>query len=298
MSGRDERARCRTSGETRKPGHGGRRGGGPGRGPGDRPGRRARPPAETTGRPGLAGCLALLLAFPTLLAVPTPLQGQQEGGGESIDTPYRWIERGFRAGLHGGWVASDRGQTDLGPGPTAAFGGRVRVRVSSPLSLEANVGYGSSDRWVIDPRPESGTALAPVDTVGLDWLLLQGAMQFAFTGARTWHGLQPYALVGVGLVVGVNEETSGVFEASDLELFRYELNSAPVVQAGLGFEWLLGGGFGLGFEARDHLWRIKAPDGFFRSDVLDRIEELGLPAPRDSDWTHNIELSVTLWRYF
>lgn len=241
--------------------------------------------------------LGLLFAV-ALVAVPTVLGAQEAAEGEGIDTPYRWIQRGFRGGLYGGWVAADRGQTDLGPGPSAVFGGRLRVRVSSPLSLEANVGYSSSDRWVIDPRPESGTGLAPVDTVGLDRAVIQGAMQFALTGARTWHGLQPYALVGAGLVIGLNEETSGVFEESDLELFRYELNSAPVVQAGLGVEWLPGSRFGLGFEVRDHLWRIKAPDGFFRSDVLDRIEELGLPAPRDSDWTHNVEFSVTLWRYF
>lgn len=249
-------------------------------------------------RPALFVAASILLVLVPLLGGPAAARGQQAGGDERIDTPYRWIQRGFRGGIYGGWVAADRGQTDLGPGSSSVFGGRVRVRISSPLSLEANVGYSSSDRWVIDPRPESGTALAPVDTVGLDWAVLQGAMQFALTGARTWHGLQPYALVGAGLVIGVSEETSGVFEESDLELFRYELNSTPVVQAGLGVEWLLGKRFGLGFEVRDHLWRIKAPDGFFRSDVLDNIEDLGLPAPRDSDWTHNVEFSVTLWRYF
>lgn len=250
------------------------------------------------GGPGALPALFGLLVLLPLLAVPVALESQQEGVGERIDTPYRWIPRGFRGGLYGGWVATDRGQLNLGPSPSVVFGGRLRARVSTPLSLEANIGYSPSERWVVDPRPESGTGLSAVDTVGLDRVVLQGAMHFALTGARTWHGLQPYVLVGAGLVVGVGEETSEVFESSDLEPFRYEMNSSPAVQAGVGVEWLIGDRFGLGLEVRDHLWQISTPDGFFRSDVLNQIEELGLPAPRDSDWTHNLEFGVTLWHYF
>jgi hypothetical protein len=54
---------------------------------------------------------------------------------------------------------------------------------------------------------------------------------------------------------------------------------------------------GLGFEFRDHIWRIKTPDGFFDPLVLENIIESGAPAPQESQWTNNFELSLTLWFY-
>lgn len=246
------------------------------------------------GRRSRRGIVAALVAALTALAVAGPLAAQEDSA--RIDTPYRWIERSLRIGLVGGYVLADRGVSELGAGSTVAGGARIRARISSPISLEGSVQYGGSDRFVVDPRLESGPA--PVDTVSSGWLLVEAAMQFAITGARTWHGIQPYAVVGAGLLLGVDEETSPVFEESELADLRFDLGTTPVVQAGLGFEVKPADRWGIGFEARDHLWRISTPDGFFDSEVLDRIEELGLPAPRDTDWTHNLELSVGVWRYF
>lgn len=246
------------------------------------------------GRRSRRGIVAALVAALMALAVAGPLAAQEDS--VRIDTPYRWIERSLRIGLVGGYVLADRGVSELGAGSTVAGGARIRARISSPISLEGSVQYGGSDRFVVDPRLESGPA--PVDTVSSGWLLVEAAMQFAITGARTWHGIQPYAVVGAGLLLGVDEETSPVFEESELADLRFDLGTTPVVQAGLGFEVKPADRWGIGFEARDHLWRISTPDGFFDSEVLDRIEELGLPAPRDTDWTHNLELSVGVWRYF
>lgn len=244
---------------------------------------------------------ALLLVLPGLLFLGVaPAAGQEEGGeeGERIDTPYRWIQRSFRVGLFGGYVSSDRGVFELGPGSSATFGARARARISSPISLEAGVGYGSSDRFVIDPRLPDGPAR--VDTATSRWLLAEAAMQFAFTGARTWHGVQPYLLIGGGFLLGVDEPRSPRLPEPEPgePPVRSDIGIAPVVQAGAGFEWKVSDRTGISFEVRDHLWRISTPDGFFEEGVLDRIEEQGLTAPQDTDWTHNLGLTVSVWRYF
>lgn len=234
-----------------------------------------------------------LLALVGLLMVITGPAAAQE---PRIDTPYRWIQPTLRLGVFGGHTAAQRGQSEIGPGPGPTVGARVRVRVSSPVSLEASALYGSADRFVVDPRLETGPA--PVDTVAADWVQLQAAVQLALTGARTWHGVQPYAVVGGGLMVGVNQEESAVFADTVPETVRYKINTLPTVHVGVGTEWFLNDTFSLGFELRDQLRRIKTPDAFFRQEVLNRIEELGLTAPTESDWTHNLELTAGLWYYF
>jgi hypothetical protein len=158
------------------------------------------------------------------------------------------------------------------------------------------VGLGRSDRAVIDPRLESGPAA--VDTADVNWLLLEGGFQIALTGARTVHGVQPYVTLGGGILRGIGEEPSDFLSEPGDEAFRYRVGTAASFAGGVGFEWIPVERVGVGFELRDHLWRIKAPDGFFRPDVLDRIEDLGLPAPRETEWTHNLELSVSLYYYF
>lgn len=236
-------------------------------------------------RIALAVLFVLGLGFPSVTAA-------QEG----IDTPYDWIDEGFRVGAYFGHVAADRGESEIGPGSSSVFGARLRTRVSSPLSLEIGIGYGKSDRYVVDPRLEAGPAA--VDTVDTGWLLIQGGFQIALTGARTLHGLQPYVTLTGGILQGVDEEQSDALSGAEDVPFRYEIGSAGVFSGGLGVEWLPTDRLGVGLEVRDHLWRIKTPDGFFQGDILERIEELGLPAPRESDWVHNLELSGSLHYYF
>lgn len=262
----------------------------------------------------LAACCAALAAVPgggSAQEAETPAEPRPEAQQEdAIDSPYRWIERSLRVGFYGGWWAAERGVMDLGPGPTGVGGARFRARVSSPLSLEAGLGLGASERFVVDPRLDEGPAV--VDTVDAGWARLEAGVQVALTGARTWHRLQPYAVIGGGLLFGLGEERSdalgdgdgngdgngdGEPPADPAAELRYEVGTAPFFQGALGVEFLPGGRLGIGLEARDQLLRIRTPDGFFADEILNRIEELGLPAPRETEWTHHLEVSLTLWYY-
>lgn len=220
----------------------------------------------------------------------------QTAAQERIDTPFDWIDGSLRVGVFGGNLSSDRGALDLGPGSSIVFGARLRTRVSSPLSLEIGFGLGNSERLVIDPRLPTGPA--PVDTVNADWLLIEGGFQIALTGGRTLHQLQPYVVLTGGVLKGRGEVVSDSLMAVEDVPFQYNIGTASMFTAGAGVEWIPNGRIGLGLEIRDHLWRIKAPDGFFQLDVLQNIEDLGLEAPRESEWTHNVELSASLYYYF
>lgn len=227
-----------------------------------------------------------------LLATPSVVLAQQE----SIDSPYRWREKGFRIGLFSAYHSGNRGNLDFGQGPTPALGTKLRVRASSPLSLELGATYGPAERYVIDIEAEGGPMA--VDTVSAGWLRADLGAQIGLTGARTWNGIHPYGMFGGGFVFGVNEGASEFLAEQALEPFRYDISTAPHVYLGLGFEVFPSEKIGLGFEVRDYLIRLSAPDGFLFPNVLTNLEELGAPAPDASAWQHNLEFGITLWYYF
>ncbi len=99
-------------------------------------------------------------------------------------------------------------------------------------------------------------------------------------------------------MIGINEQVSETFAEQSLEIFRYRIGTAPELYGGFGIEVFPSEKIGLAFEFRDHLTRVKTPDGFFATDILETIRDLGLEAPTDTQWPHNLELSVTLWYYF
>ncbi len=248
--------------------------------------------AENLHRTRFPARTILAFAFVALAFAPRPALAQEE----RITTPYRWIDRSLRVSLYGGYLFTDRGGLDQGPGSTALFGSRLRVRLSSPLSLELNVGYGSSDRYVVYPLAEGGPAVQ--DTMSANWVLLEAYMQLALTGARSLHRFQPYVLLGGGIVQGVGEEASDPWEVGTNEQYRWKLGTTPSLSVGAGFEWDISDRLGLAIEARDHIWRIKTPESWFWLEVLEAIDQTGAKAPSENYWTNNIELSASLYYYF
>jgi opacity protein-like surface antigen len=234
----------------------------------------------------------LAVAFLAPALAPSRALAQEE----RIDTPYRWIDRSLRVGLYGSYIATDPGGLDQGPRSSPLFGSRFRVRLSSPLSFEVNVGYASTERDVVYPLAEGGPAV--VDRVGLDYLLLEGYLQLALTGARSLHRLQPYLLLGGGVLLGINEEISEEYETGTDGQFRFELGTRPSIAIGGGVEWDISDRIGLALEIRDHLWRIQTPDAWFRLDVLEAIDAAGATAPSEAYWTNNLEFGATLYYYF
>lgn len=200
--------------------------------------------------------------------------------------------------LSGGYLATGSTALDLGPASSFMTSAGVRARVTDPISVEARLSFGDTERPVVDPRLLGGPA--PVDTMPVRWAMLEGGLQLSLTGARTWHGLQPYVVLGAGLLVGVDEPASpalgapGDTAAAD---FRFQIDTAPVANAAGGVEWRPSDQLGVSIEARDHLWRLTTPQGFFREEILQRIEEAGTTAPSERNWVHNLELSVGLWYY-
>lgn len=218
--------------------------------------------------------------------------GQQE----QITSSYEWIEKGARTGPVLGYMLTGTGQYGVGPQSSGILGARIRARVSSPLTVEGSFLWGNSKRESLNPFAEGGAAIT--DTVPLDYLLFEAAVQLSFVGARSINRLQPYMILGGGVIVGINEGTAFDLDDIGLERYRWTLGTQPVGLIGLGTEWHFANRLSTSLEVRDHIWRLEAPDGWFDLQVLDAIADAGLPVPTQSQWTMNFEFSLTVWWYF
>ncbi|WP_419161368.1 hypothetical protein [Candidatus Palauibacter sp.] len=233
-----------------------------------------------------------LIGLAALGSYPATLEAQAE----RIDSPFRWRETGLRVGLFAGHHAANRGRLEFGQGPTQVVGAKMRVRASSPLSLELGATYGAANRWTLDVMADGGPAI--VDTVAAGWLRADVGAQIGLTGARTWNGFHPYGMIGGGFVFGINEGASEALADQALEPFRYDISTAPHIYVGLGFEIFPSEKIGIGFEIRDYLLRLTSPDGYLFPATLDVFEASGGPAPEGSVWGHNPEFGISIWYYF
>jgi hypothetical protein len=136
-----------------------------------------------------------------------------------------------------------------------------------------------------------------VDTVNADWLIIEASLQFAFTGARSYHKLQPYVVLGGGIFMGLSTGTSNALEIPQ-QPFVYEIGTSAMVHLGVGTELDVSRRLGLAFEVRDNLWHVRTPEGWFLPSVLLNLLDTGSPAPDESQWTHNFELTASLYYYF
>jgi hypothetical protein len=226
------------------------------------------------GRRRGAACAALLSGAAALVAVPD-LTAQE------IPSPYRFIEERQFVTLFGGPMFTNPGELELGPHSGIAVGGRYGIRLGGPFALDAGLSLFPTQRtvWRLPEDPE-----APREEVGETGLTLgvaEGALRFNVTGPRTWHGLQPYLLLGGGGVARVG----GSPEPEEVELEegeRYRFGTSFAGQIGGGVEWFATQRFTVRLDARNVLWQVRAPRAFLERD----------PEVPEREWTQNFWLGL------
>ncbi len=200
---------------------------------------------------------------------------------QHISSPYRYIEPRQYVTLFGGQLATQTGAVQLGPKSGHIFGGEYGYRVSGPFVVEVTLGYAPLKRAVRDtltlPKPDS-TTYRQVGTSIQNVLLATADVRFDITGARTWHGFQPYALFGVGGAIATSgAQKTDVVVPSDV---RFNFGTSFAAQLGGGIEWYATRRLGLRVDGRGTLWKLHTPSAFL-------IKDHTLPP---SEWTQNVSL--------
>src|SRR5690606_12326652 len=104
----------------------------------------------------------------------------------------------------GGYMFLDPGSQDLGPKDAPFFGARYDLRLTGPISIEAELAYASSERAVRDTVPGE-TGLVTIGTVDQRFLLASAALRFDITGPRTYRRLQPFLRATGGFAFGLGD---------------------------------------------------------------------------------------------
>lgn len=222
--------------------------------------------------------VTLLSCGAALLLAVAPAAGQ------SIDSPYRFVEHSQTAGLLGGHISTAKGPLGLGPESAIAFGGRYGITVTGPFVFEVELMFAPTTRAVLDTAFTSGPDSAHVVAGEADMSLLLGManLRFNVTGARTWYDLQPFVIFGGGIITDLAGDA-----AADEDVVadaRFEFGTSFAGQVGLGAEYHLSPRWTLRADARSALWKLKNPTAFRLQD-----EERVLPADQ---WESNTVLTA------
>lgn len=194
---------------------------------------------------------------------------------QTVPSPYRFIERGQSAEVFVGYLQADPGRFGFGPdgGPTAGL--RWGADVSSLISLEVSGFFLPTTRDLVNlHRTEATRVIGEADVL---LTVLDAVGRFNLTGRRTWNGIQPFFLAGIGISFDI---------AGDRPLVEGEqLEPAERFEYGVEFRGVFGAGvrvtpwerFALRADAGLNLYQLDTPEGW-----LD--PELEIEGVADDEW--------------
>lgn len=216
----------------------------------------------------------------TLLAL-TPALLAGEASGQSIPSPYRFLDARQEVDIFLGTMSPGTGRFDYGPQPGTALGARYGIHISGPFGLEGVVTYLPTDRSIIDPGRAVGDF--KVGEMPADVIMLDARLRFSLTGNRSWHGLAPFVLAGGGLAF----DGSGAEEDQELLLSddRFKFGTSFVGILGGGVRWFPGKRFFFRADTHLFLWQLKTPRGF--SDP-----ERAFEGVEEKEWVSGPSLSL------
>lgn len=203
--------------------------------------------------------------IPILLAAAVGLAGAfpRSSSGQTIPSPYRFIETRHEAGAFGGILEPDTGPFGFGPGQGILSGLRYSIELSGPFSLEGVTSVLLGERDVVDPRRAEGSRV--VGRADTRLTSLDGRLKFALNGRRTWHGLGPYLLAGGGVVFDLAGESPADRELEDRDRYSFDTSFLGILGGGIRF--LPSERLQFRVDAESRFWKLRTPAGFSDQDL-------------------------------
>jgi opacity protein-like surface antigen len=213
----------------------------------------------------------------------------QPANAQRIDSPYRFLDHSQFGGVWGGYVSPSKGRIAIGPETGPIFGIGWALRVSGPFALNLEAAYMPSTRTVRDTVfDETESMYEPLGEADISLLTGMGNLRVNLTGARTWNSLQPFVLLGAGVVVDV---AGGSAVEADLQANqRFDYGTRFAGQLGAGVDWFPSSRVSIRVDARDMFWKLPLPEAFL-------LTENGVRFPR-SEWEQNFALAAGLSIHF
>ena len=212
------------------------------------------------------------------------LAGPFEARAQTIPSPYTFIDQRQEVGLFSGYVNAGTGRFGYGPSGGTAFGARYAIQLSGPLALEGVLGLVRGTRDVVSPaRPENDRSVgkANVNLVSMD-----GRLRLSATGDRAWHELQPYIVLGGGIIWDALGQQTVDQLIDPNQVFHFGLTFVGITGAGV--RWFLTQRFGLRGDGTFSLWKLTTPSGW-------GDPQFGFAAVGKSEWASSLSITGSLF---
>lgn len=224
-------------------------------------------------------------AFPVLAVLVLVAFGRPFAArAQSIPSPYRYVDERQDVGLFVGPASAGTGRFGYGPSGGTAFGARYGLQLTGPLSLEGVVGLLDGTRDVISPsRPEGDRS---VGTANVTLVSIDARLKLTATGARAWHGLQPFIVFGGGAIWDTRGEAAADQLVDPSAVFSFRPTFVGVV--GAGGRWFATRRFGVRTDGTFSLWKLHTPGGF-------GDPQFGLGPVSQDEWVRGLSLTASLF---
>ena len=184
--------------------------------------------------------------------------------GQTIPSAYTYIEHSKEWAVFAGKSDINPGQLGLGPQDATTVGGRWAAAFAGALSFEVSATMFMATREVRDvSRPVGDRVLGVSD---IDVGLLDLRLRINLTGARAWHGLQPFIEFGGGFAapLSVDRVLEGLSVMPPEEQFSFGTRFAGTFGGGANYH--LSNKISLRLEGVVSLWKVKTPVGWLTVD--------------------------------
>jgi hypothetical protein len=209
------------------------------------------------------------------------LAAPREAAAQRIPSPFAFIEERQEAGAYIGYMGASTGRFGYGPSGGYMVGTRYAIDLSGPLSLEVSAGLVKGSRDVVNPaRPEGDRVIGEADVL---LTTIDARLRLSATGARTWHGLNPFLSFGAGVVF--DTENPSLTERAILDADEvFELGTKFLGTVGPGVKWHVTRHIAVRSDLGFSLWKIDAPAGW-------GDPQLGLSSVAESEWVSGLSIT-------
>lgn len=185
------------------------------------------------------------------LVISLPCTVRAQVGHRPSNSPYEDVKLGQTVSLSAGWFAFRRDPAGVAP-DAAPFGQfRYDANIGGPASLYARYTLAPSQR--IQYAPGAIASKRVVATPGVVMHVIDGGLDIALTGKKTWHHVVPSLAGGVGVVSDFAQADSGA----------YQFGVKFAISYGLGLRYIRGNGMRLRADISNYIWQYDYPDRYF-----------------------------------
>ncbi|MGE0440625.1 MAG: hypothetical protein AB7L66_09900 [Gemmatimonadales bacterium] len=183
-----------------------------------------------------------------------PAAARAQVGHDPAHSPYRDLKWGQFVSVSAGKLFGAGGTLGIGPHDGDVLWFRHEFLADRPLSVSLGGGYAKANRNYVKLNLTEDRVKGPEER---NLYFAEAGLTLNLTGTKTWHGLAPYAGMGLGLAFG---------EALPIDSTGYKFGTKFYLAPNAGIRVFLSRRLYVRAEARALFWSLRYPETYRTTD--------------------------------